>query len=122
MNTNQFDPTKDTEILPFEEVTADIENNDPPPTDAEVLAAFIPAALREGALLIELIDTKDSDIKNAVILTLHEGQCPLDAKPEDENLLEGIWCWNMRRACWYNLKFAEIDAAQPFPPIQDDEL
>jgi hypothetical protein len=100
----------------FEEVT------NQPYTDSEVLSAFIPAALRDGALLIELIETKDSPIKNALILTLHEEQCPANDKPDDATPAEGIWCWNMRRACWHNLKFADIDAASPFPPIQDDEL
>lgn len=122
MNNNQFDPTKDTEVIKFEEVTADIENYEKPPTDAEVLAAFIPAALREGALLIELKETQHSDIKHAVILTLNEHQCPIDSRPNDENSIEGIWCWNMRRASWYNLKFSDIDAAQPFPPIAEDQL
>lgn len=28
----------------------------------------------------------------------------------------GIWCWNVRRGGWYHLKFADIDALQPFPP------
>lgn len=104
----------DIEYIPEEEVTADIEHT--PPTDEEVLASFVPAALRDGAILVELKTTEASDIKSAIIVTLHEEQCPLDTKPEDSDLTEGVWCWNMRRAQWYYLKFKDVDGLQPFPP------
>lgn len=116
MNNTQFDPTKDTEIFPFEEVVAELSDRESPPTDEEVLAAVLPQALTDGAMLIELKETKDSDVKSAVILTLHEKQCPLADKPSEEDSQDGMWAWNMRRATWYYLKFSDVDVAGPFPP------
>ena len=116
MNNDQFDPTKDTEVMPFEEVVAELAERASQPTDEEVLAVVLPPALAEGAMLIELKETKDSDIKHALILTLHEKQCPLTDKPVDDDAQDGLWAWNMRRAAWYYLKFSEVDAAGPFPP------
>jgi hypothetical protein len=94
-----------------------MENNNP--TDEQVLSEFIPAALVDGTLLIELMSTKDNSVKNGLILTLHEEDCPIDSKPIDENPSKSIWCWNIRTSSWYDLKFADIDSAQSWPPFQD---
>ena len=116
MNNSQFDPAKDTEIMPFEEVVAELSDRVAQPTDEEVLAAVLPQALSDGAMLIELKETKDADIKSAVILTLHEQQCPLSDQPTVEDPQDGVWAWNMLRGTWYYLQFSEVDAAGPFPP------
>lgn len=120
-NTEQFDPNKDTELRVFEDVTAEIEEY-VQPSDEEVLAAFVPAALRDGTLLVELIETANDAIKKCLILTLNDQECPIWDKPEDTDNSTGIWCWNVRRGGWYHLKFADIDALQPFPPEEESTI
>ena len=106
----------DNDEMSIEEVVAELASRAEQPTDEEVLAVILPQMLTDGALLIELKETKDSNIKAALILTLHEKQCPVADKPAEENTQEGVWAWNMRKGNWHYLKFSDVDAAGPFPP------
>jgi hypothetical protein len=84
-------------------------------TDEEMLAVFAPLALKEGPLLIEFKNLENNGIKDAVILTLNENECPIDQRPESENI-EYTWCWNVRTNQWYKLDFSKIESMQPWPP------
>lgn len=84
--------------------------------ELEVLASFMPAALREGALLVEF--KSDESLISAAILTLNE-QETIGSKP-DENVTDvGTWCFNLRQQCWVWLDYAKINAVQPWPILEE---
>lgn len=97
----------------YESVQAELLET--PVTDEEMLAVFAPMALKEGALLVEFKKEYDSDIRDAVIVTLNEQECPIDHRPEDDDE-KSTWCWNMRTNQWYRLEYAKIETMQPWPP------
>ena len=100
--------SKEYEIVQAEEINT-------PVSDEEMLAVFAPMALKEGALLVEFKKTYDDSIRDAVIVTLNEQECPIDHQPENHDN-RSTWCWNIRTNQWYKLEYSKIESMQPWPP------
>lgn len=84
--------------------------------ELEVLSSFMPAALREGALLVEF--KSDAELTSAAILTLND-QETVGSKPEENLTDNGTWCFNVRRQHWVWLDYTKIDAVQPWPILEE---
>lgn len=87
--------------------------------ELEVLKSFVPAALREGALLVEFKPTDDSKFSSASVLTLNENEI-IGSKPSEDIDEYGTWCFNSNRKYWVWLNYKEIDAIQPWPLIDPE--
>ena len=79
--------------------------------ELEVLKSFMPAALKEGALLVEFKENLDQDISKASVLTLNEEET-VGSMPEENQDDCGTWCFNLKRRYWmyqllYTLKLLE---------------
>ena len=89
-----------------------------PVTEEEMLEMFTLGVLKEGACLIKFKHTKDEDIQDAMILTLHSDESPDDV-PTDEYASKGIWAWNVRGRYWFYLIYKTIESMEPWPPLED---
>lgn len=87
--------------------------------ELEVLQSFMPAALREGALLVELKSNDQLGFTSASVVTLKDNEV-IGSKPEINESDYGTWCFNINRNHWIWLDYKSIKAVQPWP-IQDFE-
>ena len=85
--------------------------------ELEVLAAIAPPALKEGAMLVEFKNSKNDNVRNSMILTLHEEDCPISEQPVAENPEDGVYAWSVRHGSWFYLKYADVDIFQNWPPL-----
>lgn len=88
----------------------------------EILAEVLPDILKEGPVLVEFKSDEPTDIRSAMILTLHPEMCPIENKPVDNESHGLIWCWNAHRGGWYLLNCFDVDNAQNWPPVFEPEL
>ncbi len=87
--------------------------------ELEVLKSFMPAALKEGALLVEFKENLDQDISKASVLTLNEEET-VGSMPEENQDDCGTWCFNLKRRYWMWLSYKDIEAVQPWPLIASE--
>lgn len=104
--------TNDLEHMSFTESKESV-------TEEEMLEMVLPSVLSEGACLIKFKHTKDQDIQDAMILTLHPEECPNDL-PTDEYASKGCWAWNLRGTYWFYVIYSTIFSVEPWPPIEDE--
>ena len=93
--------------------------NIPQPTELEMLTMFVPMALKEGACLVQFKHSQGEEVTDAMILTLHEEECPIEELPTDEYGDPGCWAWNFRGKYWYYLIYRHIDILEPWPPAPE---
>lgn len=91
--------------------------------ELEMLTSFMPAALKDGALLVEFKNTDGSDQPTASVLSLHP-QDLLGSQPDHDQSEYGIWCYNLNRNCWIWLDYTFIESVQPWPLdlFKEDQL
>lgn len=82
----------------------------------KALAEVFPEHLAEGPLLVDFKDDEDTDIKSAVIVTLHPDMCPINTIPDETGNQYCLWAWNVRRNEWLELDCKTIDTVQVWPP------
>ena len=88
--------------------------------ELEVLAAIAPPALKEGAMLVEFKSSENETVRTAMVLTLHEDDCPIKDQPEADNPADGVWAWNVRAQAWIYLRYKDVDVFQNWPPMVSD--
>lgn len=91
-----------------------------PPSELEMLAMLAPMALKEGACLVQFKHSEGEEVTDAMILTLHEEECPIEELPTDEYGDPGLWTWNCRGKYWYYLILRHINILEPWPPKAEE--
>lgn len=84
-----------------------------------MLAETLPEFLREGPLLIDFKETKNTDVKSALIATLSSEFCNLDDIPVDNCDSYNLWAWNVHRGGWVCINLADIESVQNWPPQEN---